>query len=216
MQDFPANSAKARARSEGPPQDEGPDRVERITSAEASRRKRGVARRFKEIFIAGDPRTSLEYAISDIVIPGIRDTVYEAFQGGMDRWIYGESRRPRRYGAPSVYSDNPPRTNYQSFSTTRPPTSSGTRMLSRQARVRHDFDEIVIPSRAEANEVLDQMFEFLSRYGVVKVFELYEMVGIRPDHTDHKWGWTSLPGAQVRTVKGGRGYLLDLPEPQPL
>lgn len=89
-------------------------------------------------------------------------------------------------------------------------------MLSRQARVRHDFDEIVIPSRAEANEVLDQMFEFLSRYGVVKVFELYEMVGIRPDHTDHKWGWTSLPGAQVRTVKGGRGYLLDLPEPQPL
>jgi len=216
MQEFPANSAKARARSEGPPQDVGPDRIERITSAEADRRRKGVGRRFKEIFIAGDPRSAVDFALTEIVIPEIRDVVYNAIQGGFDRWIYGEGRRSRRYGNQSVYSDNPPRTNYQSYSTTRPPTSSGTRMLSRQARVRHDFDEIVISSRAEATEVLDQMFEFLSRFGVVKVSELYDMVGIRSDHTDHKWGWTSLPGAQVRPMKGGKGYLLDLPEPQSL
>lgn len=214
MHDFPPNSAKARARSEGPPPTERPEKIERITSAEASRRKRGLGRQFKETFIGGTARGAIDYVVADIIIPEIRDLVFDAFQGGLDRLIYGDSRRSRRGGPPTSSYSNLGHVNYQGISSNRPPTSS-TRTLSRQSRARQNFDEIVIPSRAEAEEVLDRMFEFLSRYGQVTVSDLYEMTGISSSHTDQKWGWTTLPGAKVVRLRTG-GFLLDLPEPEAL
>lgn len=213
MQDFPANSAKARARSEGLRPDGPPEKIERITSAEADRRPKGVGKKFKETFIGGTARGAMDYVFADVVVPTVRDLLFESFQSGIERWVYGESRIRRGVRPPSDRYSNVGHVNYQGMSTTassRPPVS--TRMISRQTRARQTFDEIVIPSRAEAEEVLDRMFEFLSRYGVVKVAELYEMVGIRSEHTDHKWGWTSLGGAKVARLRTG-GFLLDLPEP---
>ena len=217
MQDFPANSAKARAQSQ-PPRGERPKRIERVTSVEASRRRRGVGRKFKEAFIGGTAQMAIDYMVTDIVVPAIRDLMFDAFEGGLDRLIYGDSRRSRRNGRPLSYEDiNRPQVNYSgmSTSTSRPPTSS-TRMLSRRSRARHDFDDIIISSRAEAQEVLDQMYELLSRSDVVLVSELYEMTGIQSSHNDHKWGWTSLSGAKIARLRNNRGFVLDLPEPQPL
>ncbi|MFL5661343.1 MAG: hypothetical protein ACJ8BW_08315 [Ktedonobacteraceae bacterium] len=215
MQDFPANSAKARAQSEGRDPERGPERIERVTSAEASRRKRGLGSQFKNTFINGNARMAADYMFAEIVVPAIRDLVFDAFQGGLDRLIYGE-RRSRRGGTASSYSEVG-RVNYAGISSNRPSssTSASTRTLSRQARARQDFDEVVIPSRVEAEEVLDRLFEFLSRYGIVRVSELYAMTGIATDHTDHKWGWTSLRGAKVVRLRSG-GFLLDLPEPEAL
>ena len=210
MEDFPANSAKARARSEGPPQDERPRKIERVTSAEAVRRKKGLGSRFKETFVGGSARGAGEYMILEVVIPAIQDTMIDAFQGGIERLIRGETR-PRRSGV-SSYS-NVGHVNYQGMSSNKPPTS---RSISRQSRTRHDFGEIVIQSRPEAEEVLDRLYDVLSRYGTVPVADLYELTGIQSGHTDHKWGWTSLRGAKVLPLRGGRGYLLDLPNPEPL
>jgi hypothetical protein len=216
MQDFPANSAKVRARSENPRPDGPPERIVQVTSAEASRRKRGVGKHFKETFIGGTARGAIDYVFTDVVVPTIRDLLFDSFQSGMERWVFGESRIRRGVRPPTDRYSNVGHVNYQGLSTTssnRPPTTN--RMISNQSRVRQTFDEIVIPSRAEAEEVLDRMFEFLSRYGVVKVAELYAMVGIRSDHTDHTWGWTSLGGAKVARLRTG-GFLLDLPEPESL
>jgi hypothetical protein len=45
--------------------------------------------------------------------------------------------------------------------------------------------------------------------------DLYQMVGLDADHTDHKWGWTSLTGTSPRRVR--EGYILSgLPRPKPL
>jgi len=88
-------------------------------------------------------------------------------------------------------------------------------MLSRASRARHDFADIVIPSQREANEVIDRLFDLLSRYGSASVADLYELTGIQSNHTDMKWGWTELPGARAARLRDGT-YLLELPEPQPL
>lgn len=219
MQDFPPNSAKARARSEGPPSAERSERIERITSAEAERRRRGLGTKFKGVFIGGTARGAWDYMLVDVVIPAIQDTIIEAFQGGVERLVKGDSRRSRRYGygyPSSPYPDNRPHVDYRGYGMNRPPTSATTtRTISRRSRARQDFDDIVIASRSEAHDVLDRMFDFLSQYGVVKVAELYEMVGIRSEHTDHKWGWTSLSGARVARLSDGR-FMLDLPEPEEL
>lgn len=209
MEDFPANSRKARTRPEEP------KRIERVTSAEAVRRKRGLGRQFKETFIGGSARMAVEYMTLEVIVPAVRDTLAEALQSGIERLIYGETRPRRRGSTPTTYS-NVGHVNYQGMSSQSPPrTSSGPRMLSRSSRTRHDFGEIVIQSRGEAEEVIDRMFDILSRYGSVTVADLYELTGIQSSHTDHKWGWTALPGAKAARLRSGE-FLLDLPDPQPM
>ncbi len=210
MQDFPANSAKVRG-SQG---QEEPRKVERITSADAEKRKRGVGRQFKETFISGSAREAGSYMLTEVVVPAIRDTLFDAIQGGIERLIYGDRvgggfRRP----SSSAYSGLG-HVNYQGMSTSssKPPPS---RTMSQKSRSRHDFGDIVIHNRQEAVDVLDRLYDVLSRYGSVPVADLYELTGIASSHTDHQWGWTSLRGAKVSRMRNG-SYLLDLPTPEPL
>jgi hypothetical protein len=144
MEDFPANSRKARVQDEP---------VERITTARTVPRKRGLGRKFKETFVGGDARTAFEYMVLEVVVPSIQDTIIEAFQGGFERLVRGEGPRPRRGmgGGYSGYGGGPPRVNYNRMSTG-PPTraSSRDRTISRQGRARGVFDELIIPSRPEA------------------------------------------------------------------
>jgi hypothetical protein len=78
----------------------------------------------------------------------------------------------------------------------------------------HDFDEIVLSSRREAEDVIDRLFDLVGQYGSATVSDLYELVGLPSTHTDNKWGWEDARGAGVTRVRNG--YLLDLPEPEPL
>jgi hypothetical protein len=211
MQDFPGNSRRAQERAADPPGE--PKRIEQVTSADAELRQRGLGRKVKDTFIGGTARGAVEYVVADVVVPTIRDLLFESFQSGMERWVFGESRI-RRSGRPSGYPGQTqgPQVNYSAMSTNKP---TMTRSITQQSRARHDFGEIVIQDRREASDVLDVMYDELSRYGSVTVAVLYALTGIQSSHTDHKWGWTSLRGANVvRMGKGG--YLLDLPTPEPL
>lgn len=210
MQDFPANSR----RTQGPP--EPREKIEQITSAKTVQRKRGLGRQFKETFIGGDPRMASEHVIFNVLIPSVRDMLYDAFDAGMRTLIFGDNPNKARRGGGVVggYSGlGHVAYNRMSQPAARP--QEPRRSLSRQARARHDFDELVIPTRQEAEEVLDQMFDILSRFGSVSIAHLYEMTGIESSHTDMKWGWVALPGAKAIRLRQG-GFLLDLPEPEPL
>lgn len=210
MEEFPGNSQKkARVPNE-------PKVVERVTSADAVRRKRGLGRQFKDTFIGGDARTAVNYMILDVVIPAIQDTLIDAFQGGVERLIRGDNARPRRRTGMMGSYENVGHVNYQGMGT-RPSTrqTQQPRMLSRRSRARHSFEDLVIPSRQEAEEVIDRMFDILSRYGAVSVADLYELTGIQSSHTDMKYGWLELRGAKAMRLRQG-GFLLDLPEPEPL
>lgn len=210
MQDFPGNSQKAKTRPNAPtPPDERP-KIERVTTAEAEQRKRGLGRKFKDTFIGGSLRDTADYMVVDVVVPAVRDTIVDALQGGIERLFNGESNRPRRSAASSAYS-GVGHINYTGMS--RAPTAqSAPRMLSRRSQTMHDFRELIIDSRREAEEVREQMYEILSRHGDVKLSDLYTLTGIQSSHVDHKWGWTSLQGFKLVRTRDGR-FLLDLPEP---
>jgi hypothetical protein len=86
--------------------------------------------------------------------------------------------------------------------------------LSRRARANFDFDEIILPTRVEAEEVIDRMFDLVAKYEMVTVADLYDLVGIQGNYTDEKYGWEDVRGAGVTRVSNG--YLLDIPRPEPL
>jgi hypothetical protein len=201
--EFPPNSQA----SKRVPEDR---KIERVTSGEVVRKKKSLRKRFSESLVAGDAKSATRYVVLDVLRPAIMDMVVEAVSSGFEKLIYGESRRYRG-GSTSLAHPNPyGQVNYTRYST---PSrlSSSQRALSRQARARHDFDEIILESRAEAESVIDGLYEVVSRYESATVADLYELVGLAASHTDNKWGWTDIRGAGVS--RGRDGYLLDLPDP---
>jgi hypothetical protein len=186
--------------------------IKRVTSGETVRRKKSLRKQFRETFIAGDVRTAIRYGMFDILLPAARDTVVDVIHGTIDNLFNGNIRRrgtiPPQSGPTGYVSYN----RYSMGGTSRLP--SPVRAMSRRARARHDFDEIILDSRTEAEEVIDRLFDLVSRYETATVADLYELVGLASTHPDNKWGWTDLRGAGVSRVRDG--YLLDLPDPHPL
>jgi hypothetical protein len=202
--EFPANSNVSKGGSSD-------KKLKRITSGEVRTRKRSVRRQFQEAFVVGDTRTAVEYMLFEVALPSMRDAVVDSLIGGIERLFQGDSRR--RGAGPSP-SGSAPYTSYSSmFGQGAGILASPKRGMSSRGRARHNFSEIVLNTRAEAEEVIDQMFEVIERWGEVSVADLYELLGVAADHTDQKWGWRTLGGASVRRVRDG--YLLDLPQPEP-
>jgi hypothetical protein len=202
--EFPPNSNVSRSGS-------GDKKLKRITSGEVHRKKRSVRKQFQEAFIVGDIRTAVEYMLFDVALPTMRDAVVDSIQSGVEKLFMGDGRRR---GASAPPSGQAGYVNYGTFSASRGLLSTPQRTMSRLGRARHSFDEVVLETRAEAEEVLDQMYEVIERYDEIKVADLYELLGLASDHTDQKWGWRDLRGASVRRVRNG--FLLDLPGPDPL
>lgn len=206
-ENFPPNSAASKAGEKAV----GDKNIERVTSGEAIRKKKSLRKQLRETFIAGDLKTSVRYVAFDILLPTLRDMLWEAGSGGIEKLIFGESRR--RGSTPPV-SGPTGYVSYNRYSMGGSRMSSPQRAMSRMARARHDFDEIVLASRVEAEEVIDRLFDLVSRYETATVSDLYELVGIPSSHIDNKWGWSDLRGAGVSRVRDG--YMLDLPDPIPL
>lgn len=202
MENFPSNSDASKSGEK--------KRVERVTSSDARRRKKPLRKQFKETFVAADTRSTFQYVLFDVLVPAAKDMIVEGGEAYLRRLILGDGRR--RGGTPSPAAGAMGYVQYHRMSKPSPQSQRPT--MSRQARARHDFDEIVLSSRSEAEEVLDRLYDLLSKFDNASVADLYELVGLESAHTDYKWGWTDLQGAGVTRIR--EGYLLDLPEPDPI
>lgn len=78
----------------------------------------------------------------------------------------------------------------------------------------HNFNEIVISNRVEAEVVLTRLNDRITNRGKVYVGDFYRMVDLSPVYADDRWGWTDLREAKV--VENDAGWSLDLPKPERL
>jgi hypothetical protein len=210
MDEFPSNSYRKK------PQDEKsePKRVERVTTSDPVVRKTPLSRKFAQTFIGGSGKGVLSYIVFEILVPAAKDMISDAVSQGAEQLLFGEARHTSRRGGRRPYSGPGGYVSYNRYSASREPQRDEPRSMSRRGRTMHDFNEIILATRVEAEEVLDRLFDILNKYQTVSVSDLYELVGITANFTDEKWGWTELRGSQVAKVRNG--YLLDLPRPEPL
>jgi hypothetical protein len=196
VDDFPSNSQRRQSPRKEEPKTETPaKKLDRVVEGKIVRRKKPLGKRLREAFLGGDNRSVLEFVIQDVIVPNIRDMVFEAGQQGLERSLYGDSV-PFRRGIGSRPGDPRRMTNYNGIARGPARDRVEERQLSRRARANHDFGEIIIPTRPEAEAVLEGLFAVLDEYEV----------------TDRKWGWTDLRGTDVLRVR--EGWLLDLPRPE--
>lgn len=204
MDSYPPNSDKSKL---GETEEKN---VRRVTSSEPIRRKKGLGKQFKSTFFGGDAKTAFQYVIFGVLIPAAKDALAEAGAQGIEKLIFGDTRKQRSgpVSGPTGYVQ------YNRYNMGARDHGPPGRQLSRRARAQHAFDEIVLTSRQEAEDVIDRLFDLVGQYGAASVADLYDLVGAQATHTDHKWGWEDLQGAGVSRVRGG--FLLDLPDPEPL
>lgn len=175
-------------------------KVERVATGKT--RKKNEVRKFADAFISEDVHSVKDYIIQEVLLPAAKKAISEMVSSGIDMLLYGETKPKNR-------SRNDSRVSYTKYYERERDYERGTR-----TRVRgYDYDDIILDTRREAEEVLDRMQDLIDTYGMVSVADLYDLVGINGSYTDNKYGWTRLRDADVQRVRDG--YLLKLPKALP-
>lgn len=209
MENFPSNSNEARVLRPVTPEREP---LAKVVNGKFDRRKKPLGTRMREMFLGSDTKGVIDYVINDVLVPAFKDMITDSVTEGIQRMVFGDSRPPRRSRPSNNTYSSSSHTNYTRYSTI-PSRRDDRPTISRRARATHDFDEIIIQERDEAEDVLTVLEDYVEKYGFASVKDLYELVGIEPNHVDDNWGWSNLNTARVRRVSNG--YLLELPRTEP-
>ena len=213
MSSFPPTNIPGNSKNPKPPR----PKLERVVQHEAIVREAPLAKRVKETFTVEATKTIAEYVLFEVVIPNFKMLILDVVNQGLERKFYGDGRpRGTSYSTPSRSGPGTDYIPYNRMYKQRqtPSGALGLRDITTAARASHDFNEIVLASRGEAEKVLDVLIRRIADYDVTTVYDLYELVGITSNFTDEKYGWNDLSGASIRRCR--EGYLLVLPTPMVL
>lgn len=149
-------------------------------------------------------------SISDIVVTAM-STISDIIIGAVDMRLYGENRHKnsssmigRNYN--SLYRNN----------TIIKQNSINPNLSSLYHNPTNGFrlQEVVVPTRGDAELVIDALCEKIDIFGVATVGDYYDAVGIKTSSIDFKYGWVNLSSADKHRTFDG--YAIILPTPKPL
>ena len=202
---LPDNSHKSRNEKKTASEMTKPDekRAEKIVHGKVKTKENGM-RKLTDIFISEDVSNVKNYILFDVVVPALKKAIYDLVVGTLDMSLYGGHGSGKRPTADRVsyrdYNDISRRDN-RSYDSTR--TNSG-----------YSYDDIVLETRGEAEAVLSRMDEIMEEYEIVRVADLYDLVGVSCEHTDNKYGWTNIRNAKI--VRVHDGYKIEMPRALPI
>jgi hypothetical protein len=180
------------------------EKVEKIVKgAVKSKKKNG----FLSSFLTGDMVDIRNYVIQDVLIPAVKNTIEDIITNGISMLLNnGETRK-----GSNRRSSTSSRVSYRSYYERE---ESERDRVNRRGDRGYSYDEVILESRAEAEEVIARLDELIDVYGMASVADLYDLVGISGQYTDNKYGWTDVRSASHVRVRDG--YLLKMPRAKPL
>lgn len=174
-------------------------KVEKVITGDVKKVKKNEFKKLADIFVSEDVHNVKSYIFLDILVPAIKKAISDIVTNGINMILYGETIGSNKSSTASKIS-------YRNY------YEQNDRVISNRVRGAYDYDDIVIPNRVDAENVLLRMDELIANYGVASVGDLYDLVGITShNYTDNYYGWTDFRGAKAIPVRDG--YLLKLPRP---
>ena len=182
-------------------------KFDKITKGAVVTKKKSEVSKLKDIFVSEDIKSVKSYIFMDVLVPAIKDAIEDIVTNGIRMILRGDTSARRSSSTASKisyrdYYDGDRRNNDRFRNETRSVT-------------KYSYDDIILESKGEAEAVLDRMSEIIDIYGMVRVADLYDLVGVTGDYTDNKYGWTNISGAKPVRVRDGQ-YMLDLPRALPI
>lgn len=198
MNDYKPNSNRSKEE-----QKENNKRVEKVVTGKVITKKKSGLSKLTDEFISDDAKNIKSYVIGDIIIPSIKKAVCDIVKDGIEMLLYGGTKVG---GGSRSTADRVSYRNYYDRDT-RPARDS-------RPSIGYSYDDIILNNRGEAQDVLDRMDELMDSYGLVRVADLYDLVGITGNYTDNKYGWTSIRTAEIVRVRDG--YMIKMPRAVPI
>ena len=192
---YKPNSMKYKSEEKNAPSEKS---IEKVVKGTVVKKKNGV-RKFTDIFISEDVENVKSYVLMEVLVPAVKKAISDIVTDGIDMILYGSTGGNRKRSTNASY------VSYRSYSDNK----NDRHYDSMNSRSGYSYDDIILNTRAEAEEVMLQMTELLDRYGIVSVADLYDLVGVTGNYTDNHYGWTQLRSTEVIHVRDG--YLLKLP-----
>ena len=177
--------------------------VQQIVSGKI--KEKSLAEKAGDVFLSEDTRTVKNYILWDVLIPAIKNGVADVIIGGLEMALFGSAR-----GRRSV--SNGTHINYSGYSRDGRRNSTNNRVVSVDRASRYDFNNIILESRGDAEEVIACMEDLVKEYGEASVADLNSLVGITGKFVDNKWGWRD--SRDFHVTRAGRGYILDFEAPE--
>ena len=182
-------------------------RIEKVVAGPVKTRKKSKFSKFTEEFISEDAKNVKSYVFGEVLIPAIKKAISDIVTDGIDIILYGESRRG---GRGRSTADRVSYRNYYDRDT------RASRVMDRgnTPYSGYSYDDIILSNRGEAEDVLSRMDELIDGYGLARVADLYDLVGITGNYTDNKYGWTNIRNAEIIRVRDG--YMIKMPRAIPI
>ena len=197
MEDYKANSHRSKEEQKLPEK-----KIEPVVKGKVTKKKNNV-RKLTDTFVSEDIQNVKSYVLMDVLVPAIKKAISDIVTNGIDMILYGESGRSTRKTNASTVS-------YRNYYDNR----RDDRYSSSRTRTGYSYDDVILETRSEAEDVLTRMDALIDTYGVVSVADMYDLVGISCNYTDNKYGWTNLRNAEPVRVRDG--YMLKLPKALPI
>lgn len=180
----------------------------KIVTGEVVRKKKSLGRKFKDTFVSEDAGSVGDYLVFDVLVPALKDTLYNAVANSVSMFLFGSSRGPM--------TDSYSRRDYGAYSRPQKGAKTSYRGSESQYERRRDvldYDEIEFNNIVDANKVCDRLMWRMKEYGVVTLADFYDLVGITPDFTYEKYGWYDFGNVlEPKRMYGGK-YYIPLPRP---
>lgn len=178
-------------------------KIQKVVSGKVRTKKKSELSKLSDIFIAEDVRNVKSYVLMDVLVPAVKKAIYDIVTDGVDMILFGGTGGKRKRSTADRVSYNRYYGDQNRRSDERSSVSRG-----------YSFDDVILDTRPEAEEVLSAMDGILDAYGIVTVADLNDLVGVTGQYTDNKYGWNSLRTAEVIHVRDG--YMLKLPRAVPI
>ena len=179
--------------------------------AKAKVHKQGLVRRIGKSILEDSLSMARERAINDIIVPGFKSLIFDTVTEMFDIMLFGNTERPseghRRRSNGSRRGDRISYSNYYDDRSYR-----GSERRIRESS--YEPDDIILDTRSEARDALDELDLAIRKYGQASIADLYDIVGVTSEWPDNKYGWTNLRRAGIKPVRDG--FMLDLPRTQVL
>ena len=187
-------------------QTEEKPKTQKIVNGPVKVKKKSNVSKFADSFIAEDASKVKEYIVADVLIPAAKKLIADVITNGIDMILYGGNAASRKG---STAANKVSYRDYYSNNRNQSPSYRTT-----VTRSTYSYDDVVIPTRGDAEAVLSQMDEIVATYGFVRVADLYDLVGITGSYTDNNYGWTDIRSARIDRVRDG--YIIKLPRALPI
>lgn len=164
--------------------------------------KKPFGQKLKDTFIGEDIADIKKYILTEVIIPGVKRTILSTIR----MMFFGEPEDDHYYGRDSRrYTNYAGRYKGESY---RNPPKRRIRESDHERDEKVDYQNIILRSREDAEDVVDEMKQRIRKYGSVSIADLFDLIDVAGDYIDNNWGWRDERDIGIRRINSG--FLLDL------